>query len=406
MNKKGFTLVELLAVIILLFLIITFALPQITNSVNNNRKKTDEITLEMIKSAAKLYVSDNESEFPKVDGNVYYVELKDLIEHDYLKANLEYEDEIIDESKKIGITYNNGFSYYLMTNDTCTLVSDVDKSDSITPGDKCLCEVKPGTVYAFYVLSYNDNEGKITTDLAQMNTVNLIMERDMYYDSKTNTIGLEGNEISHGTEWISVEDYGCAENEEECPKNDKGPVTVFKYLHNVTQSWSNVPNIIMNYDDENLVEDIFTTGQNGYTGIYTTGTKTVIKAKNGNVTLTLNNLKARLPMYVELDNVGCLFGGKAGDATEEIVESCPFWIVNYLELDVKFDIRPNGFYLNEEDRIGMRYASGYWTLFSTSADNRNAWNVSPYGYVDSGASNPSGVTDKSLDIRPVITVEL
>ena len=49
MNNKGFTLMELLTVVILLSILVILVLPRITNSVNNYSDKTDELVFTMIK---------------------------------------------------------------------------------------------------------------------------------------------------------------------------------------------------------------------------------------------------------------------------------------------------------------------------------------------------------------------
>ena len=52
-NKKGFTLVELLGVIIILSLLIVLVFPKIVNSVKNSTKDTDDT---IKKTHCKLYL--------------------------------------------------------------------------------------------------------------------------------------------------------------------------------------------------------------------------------------------------------------------------------------------------------------------------------------------------------------
>lgn len=59
LNNKGFTLVELLAVVVILVVIMTIALPNISSSIERNKKKQNEALEKVIISAAELYVSDN-----------------------------------------------------------------------------------------------------------------------------------------------------------------------------------------------------------------------------------------------------------------------------------------------------------------------------------------------------------
>ena len=88
--KKGFTLIELLVVIILIAAIVLLAIPKITNSVKNYNTNVDKTTLNIIKEATKLYISDNESLYPKGSQNTYCISLNELIEKEYLKNTIQY----------------------------------------------------------------------------------------------------------------------------------------------------------------------------------------------------------------------------------------------------------------------------------------------------------------------------
>ena len=61
MNNKGFTLVELLAVLVILTAIMTIALPSISSSMSRTKKKQDEKKIELLKSYAELYVTDHKN---------------------------------------------------------------------------------------------------------------------------------------------------------------------------------------------------------------------------------------------------------------------------------------------------------------------------------------------------------
>ena len=58
MNKKGFTLVELLAVIVILGIIIGFAYPNVIILIEKNKNDNYEQLKKSVVSAAKSYVSD------------------------------------------------------------------------------------------------------------------------------------------------------------------------------------------------------------------------------------------------------------------------------------------------------------------------------------------------------------
>lgn len=60
-NKNGFTLVELLAVIVVLAIIITIAVPSAISISNKIKAKMYETKIQMILDAAKLYGQENPS---------------------------------------------------------------------------------------------------------------------------------------------------------------------------------------------------------------------------------------------------------------------------------------------------------------------------------------------------------
>ena len=59
-KEEGFTLVELLAVIVILGLIIAIAIPAVGSIMENADKNTDQATVTLIEDAARLYDVDNE----------------------------------------------------------------------------------------------------------------------------------------------------------------------------------------------------------------------------------------------------------------------------------------------------------------------------------------------------------
>jgi len=121
MNRKGFTLVELLGVIIILSLLMLIVLPRITNSTRNSSAKTDKVTEQLIFDAAALYLNDNEGDYNKIEGSVYCIDLNDLVNSDYLKSPLKmsYDGDIVN-TKIVEASYNNGYSYKLKDTSNCS----------------------------------------------------------------------------------------------------------------------------------------------------------------------------------------------------------------------------------------------------------------------------------------------
>ena len=78
--KKGFTLVELLVVIVILGLIALVVYPAILGVINNSKQKASENQEKIIENAAKKWGLENSSKLPDKD-KVCKVELKDLTKY-------------------------------------------------------------------------------------------------------------------------------------------------------------------------------------------------------------------------------------------------------------------------------------------------------------------------------------
>ncbi len=88
MFKKGFTLVELIGVVIILALISLLAFPTILNSIRNTKSQLSAVSKEILYSAASSYVSDNLNDFPKKNGNTFCVTLESLVQNEYLPTKV------------------------------------------------------------------------------------------------------------------------------------------------------------------------------------------------------------------------------------------------------------------------------------------------------------------------------
>jgi len=61
LNKKGFTLVELLAVVVILLAISVIAVSSISSAIERNKVKQNESKIEIILSYAKLYYDEHKN---------------------------------------------------------------------------------------------------------------------------------------------------------------------------------------------------------------------------------------------------------------------------------------------------------------------------------------------------------
>lgn len=85
LNKKGFTLVELLVVLVILAVIMSIAIPSVTSSIERSKQKEYDAKVKLIVSAAELYFDKHRNTYPISSGDTTYkVNISKLIEEKYL----------------------------------------------------------------------------------------------------------------------------------------------------------------------------------------------------------------------------------------------------------------------------------------------------------------------------------
>lgn len=90
MNKRGFTLIEILAVITILGLLGLVTIPVISNSIEKSKKKAYRETINSIIESTKIYRANNDyeavtNELIDVTGTLIEYENKDQILSGYIK---------------------------------------------------------------------------------------------------------------------------------------------------------------------------------------------------------------------------------------------------------------------------------------------------------------------------------
>lgn len=120
MKNKGFTLVELITVIILLGVLSLISFPIISDSIKNSKQKASDIQTKQIIRAAESWASENTSLLDET--NRYTLNLSTLINSGYID-----EDEVIDPktgeilNSCIYIKYESSISNYKYTySENCT----------------------------------------------------------------------------------------------------------------------------------------------------------------------------------------------------------------------------------------------------------------------------------------------
>ena len=111
MDNKGFTLVELLAVLIILIAIMSIAIPSISSSLERSKDKQNEARKKVLESAAELYVTDHKN---NIENNSCCISLEELKSENYID-----EDATKDADGKVfngNIEYNKVDNSYTFSN--------------------------------------------------------------------------------------------------------------------------------------------------------------------------------------------------------------------------------------------------------------------------------------------------
>ena len=84
LNNKGFTLVELLAVLVILIAIMSIAIPSINSSLERSKKSQTKQVEKLLGSAASLYISDHKSAL--MDEEIACINVDTLVREGYVTA--------------------------------------------------------------------------------------------------------------------------------------------------------------------------------------------------------------------------------------------------------------------------------------------------------------------------------
>ncbi len=93
MNKKGFTLTEILAVLVILGVVMVIAIPSVTSLQTRFKTKYYEKLNDTVISASKTYFKDNKNAIPKDDVGATVLSLNGLIKNKYLESVYPYNNK-------------------------------------------------------------------------------------------------------------------------------------------------------------------------------------------------------------------------------------------------------------------------------------------------------------------------
>ena len=320
MNKKGFTLVELLAVIVILSIILVIAVPSVNRYIKQSKEKAYKVQISELLDAVESYANMNNEILPENDDEVIKITLGQLkiegiVKNDtknpyndkyfddaltfiIKKKGNRYTYEIDEDTIKVRETTNNSPSIKL-TGNTVVYYSinssyQEEGSSAYDYNGKVISDVNVDSssldmsVKGVYYIKYTATDSYGTTTTVYRNVVvrdgvvsNLVSGRVYYYNPVTNAKCTSAEAVSTtGTKtgcmkWYSILDNGTSEKMTllldhnttakvawaSSGTNANGPVEVKTQLENDTSSWNKSINA-------RLIEasEIATiTGNNGWT---------------------------------------------------------------------------------------------------------------------------------------------
>lgn len=134
-HSSGFTLVEVMGVIILIAAISLLAFPPILEHVRKSQNEISKATLNLIYSGTDLYVDSEKLRYLKYNGNTYCIPLRSIVEKGFLNDPIQdaatKENMDLDRNVVKAVYQNKEFRYSLMSASSC-----VEKQSLATFSDK------------------------------------------------------------------------------------------------------------------------------------------------------------------------------------------------------------------------------------------------------------------------------
>ncbi|NLL44698.1 MAG: type II secretion system protein [Mollicutes bacterium] len=125
-KENGFTLAEVLGVIVILSVLVIILIPPIANQIIKSKNEISKATLQLIYSATESYMTKKQNEYPIYNGNVYCIQLQDLVDNNELKApikDIKIGKEIdLANVVKVSITNIANIDYEIIKSENCEAI--------------------------------------------------------------------------------------------------------------------------------------------------------------------------------------------------------------------------------------------------------------------------------------------
>lgn len=114
MKRNGFTLAEILAVIIILGVIVLIAIPNVDDILDKGKQKSYDLQIKLIEDSLKNWAADNVFKLPSEDGKYIVMTLGELKRAGFIDVEVRNPDtnECFSNDTELKITrYSNNLKY-------------------------------------------------------------------------------------------------------------------------------------------------------------------------------------------------------------------------------------------------------------------------------------------------------
>ena len=192
MKKKGFTLVELLAVIIILSLVLVIAVPSVNKYIKQSKEKAYDAQISTIIEAAQAYASTNLELLPNRENISVKVTLGQLKSAGLIKEEVKNpnDDKYFDDALTIKIKKNKENYIYEVVENTIT-TRDGEEAPKITLNGSPMVTYNLNDTYNDLGVSATDSDGNALTNIV-IDKSNLVMSTEGIYQVKYTVTDTKG----------------------------------------------------------------------------------------------------------------------------------------------------------------------------------------------------------------------
>ena len=414
MNKKGFTLVELLAVIVILSIILVIAVPSVNRYIKQSKEKAYKVQISELLDAVESYANMNNEILPENDDEVIKITLGQLKIEGIVKNDTKnpYNDKFFDDTLTFIIKKKGNRYTYEIDEDTIKVRETTNNSPSIKLTGNTVVYYSINSSYQEEGSSAYDYNGKVISDV-NVDSSSLDMSvKGVYYIKYTAT-------DSYGTTTtvyrnVVVRD-GAVSNLVSGQVYYYNPVTNVKCTSAEAVSVAGTKTGCMKWysildngtsDNITLLLDHNTTATVAWASSNTNANGPVeVKTQLESDTSSWNSTIKNTARLIEASEIAKITGNAIWTAADKYY----YYFHNNTQTQYKGDAGTNKYAWLIDNTVdctkyGCNVADsstlGYWTNTAYSGNSIYAWHV----YCNGSLGNSGVGSTGFLGVRPVITV--